>query len=141
MPLSAVAAKGLAGLRIIRSGKPRGIFIIVISTKALLELCERCLSNHYRIDRGNIETTCIALRRYGHADSVTLFSIFLSRLLLVQQRKAKYNNFTDTDNRILARGQYLRSEAPHSSNVSSTLCRAKELNGRLGEVQTLKHRL
>ena len=46
LPLSAVAAKGLAGLRVIRSGKPRGIFIIVISTKALLGLCERCLDNH-----------------------------------------------------------------------------------------------
>ena len=80
LPLSAVAAKGLAGLRVIRSGKPRGIFIIVISTKALLELGERCLSNHYRVGKGNIETTCIALRRYGHADSVTLLSILLSRL-------------------------------------------------------------
>ena len=32
LPLSAVAAKGLAGLRVIRSGKPRGIFIIEAMT-------------------------------------------------------------------------------------------------------------
>ena len=53
--------------------------------KALPGLCEDYLNNrNYRVDRDNIDTTRMALRRYGHADSVTLFRILLSRLLSVK---------------------------------------------------------
>ena len=118
--------------------RSRGIFIIVISTKALPGLCEHYLDNrNYRVDRDHIDidATSIALRRYGHAGSGTLFIILLPCLPSVKQRRAKYNNFMDTTNRILTRGLYFRSDAPHSSNAS---CRAKLVNGRLGEVQALK---
>ena len=91
------------------------MFISATSTKALPGLCEHYRNNrdrNCRVDRGNtdVDATCIALRRYGQADSAALSGILLSRLLSVTQRRAKYSNSTDTTNRILTRGLYFRSE-------------------------------